>query len=208
MSKQIEYADLCDIFLDSMNPRLGGAAQERGLTQEEVYEHMRGWSLEELATSFLESGFWVHEAVLCLVEEIHGEERPIVIEGNRRIAALMRLKKTYEGAERSPKWLQLIDGVAEPTGMFAAIPYGWFRWLRWARRSRTALFSARIRYIVALRTQIDALVQQRRVHFRGARSAKRGEHSTSRTSLRSASLRARAGAGRGCRCPVFGLRRR
>ena len=54
----------------------------------------------------------MHEAVLCLVEEIHGEERPIVIEGNRRIAALMRLKKTYEGAERSPKWLQLIDGVA------------------------------------------------------------------------------------------------
>ena len=41
-----------------------------------------------------------------------------------------------------------------------------------------------------------------------ARSAKRGEHSTRKTSVRSASPRARAGAGRGCRCPVFGLRRR
>ena len=72
---------------------------------------MRGWSLEELATSFLESGFWVHEAVLCVGEEIDGEKRLIVIEGNRRIAALMRLKETYEGEEQSPKWLQLIDGV-------------------------------------------------------------------------------------------------
>ena len=26
--------------------------------------------------------------------------------------------------------------------------FGWFGWPRWARRSRTALFPARIRYIV------------------------------------------------------------
>ena len=34
MADQIEYADLSEIFLDSMNPRLGSAAQDRGLTQE------------------------------------------------------------------------------------------------------------------------------------------------------------------------------
>ena len=103
MSKQIEYAALSEIFLDSMNPRLGSAAQDRELTQEEFYEHMRGWSLEELATSFLESGFWVHEAVLCVLDESDGDKRLVVIEGNRRIAALMRLKKTYEGGRKVVK---------------------------------------------------------------------------------------------------------
>ena len=123
MSSQIEYADLSEIFLDSLNPRLGGAAQDRELTQKQIYDQMRDWSLEELATSFLESGFWVHEAVLCLLDESDGDDRLVVIEGNRRIAALMRLKKTYEGEEQSSKWLRLIDGIDEPPGLFAKIPY-------------------------------------------------------------------------------------
>lgn len=123
MSKRIEYADLSEILLDSLNPRLGSAAQDLELTQEEIYERMVNWSLEELATSFLESGFWEHEAVLCIRDESDGDERLVVIEGNRRIAALMRLKKTYEKEERSPKWLRLIDGVDEPLGLFDKIPY-------------------------------------------------------------------------------------
>lgn len=123
MPSQIEYADLSEIFLDSMNPRLGGAAQDRELTQGQIYERMRDWSLEELATSFLESGFWVHEAVLCVLDESDGNERLVVIEGNRRIAALMRLKKTYEGEEKSPRWLRLIDSVDEPPDLFGKIPY-------------------------------------------------------------------------------------
>lgn len=123
MSKQIEYADLSKIFLDSMNPRLGSAARDRELTQEEIYQHMVDWSLEELATSFLESGFWEHEAVLCVLDESDGDARLVVIEGNRRIAALMRLKQTYEGRETSPKWLRLIDGVDEPPSLFDKIPY-------------------------------------------------------------------------------------
>ena len=120
MSKQIEYADLSEILLDPMNPRLGSAAQDRELTQDEIYQRMVDWSLEELATSFLESGFWEHEAVLCVLDE---DERLVVIEGNRRIAALMRLKKTYEGEEKSPKWLRLIDGVEVPLDLFEKIPY-------------------------------------------------------------------------------------
>ena len=84
---------------------------------------MRDWSLEELATSFLESGFWVHEAVLCAVAEINGDDRLVVIEGNRRIAALKRLQKTYSGEERSPKWLELIVDSEEPTDIFGAVPY-------------------------------------------------------------------------------------
>ena len=123
MHQEIEYAALSKIFLDPMNPRLGRALQDRGLTQAQVYDCMRDWSLEELATSFLESGFWAHEAVLCVVEEIDGQERLVVVEGNRRIAALMRLKDTYEGVERSRRWIDLIAGVDKPTDLFTAIPY-------------------------------------------------------------------------------------
>ncbi len=135
MSQKIEYAPLSKILLDPLNPRLGRAAQEGRLTQDQVYECMRDWSLEELATSFLESGFWVHEAVLCVVEKIDECQQLVVIEGNRRIAALMRLKKTYEGKESSPKWLELIKDVDEPTEMLAAIPF-----IRIAKRSDVNAF--------------------------------------------------------------------
>ena len=135
MSSQIEYADLSEIFLDSLNPRLGGAGQDRELSQKQIYEEMRDWSLEELATSFLESGFWVHEAVLCVLDESVGDDRLVVIEGNRRIAALMRLKRTYEGEEGSPRWRRLIDGIDEPPDLFAKIPY-----IRIAERSEVDSF--------------------------------------------------------------------
>ena len=123
MSKEIEYAALSEMLLDPRNPRLARALQDGELTQDEVYDRMRDWSLEELATSFLESGFWVHEAVLCVSKEIDGSDRLVVIEGNRRIAALKRLKNTYEGEESSPKWLALIKGAEAPPDLFTRIPY-------------------------------------------------------------------------------------
>ena len=56
MVGEIEYAPLSEMFLDPQNPRLGRTIQKLNLSQDEVYDHMRDWSLEELATSFLESG--------------------------------------------------------------------------------------------------------------------------------------------------------
>lgn len=119
----VEYAPLSEILLDPKNPRLGRAVQEMGLSQLEIYDRMRDWSLDELATSFLESGFWAHEPVLCAVEEIDGDKRLVVVEGNRRIAALMRLQKTYKGEEQSQKWVNLIENTAEPENIFDAVPY-------------------------------------------------------------------------------------
>ena len=75
MIAQIDYVPLSDISLDRLNPRLGRDARDRGLSSEQVYDLMRDWSLEELATSFLESGFWPHEAVLCVKEEIDGNDQ-------------------------------------------------------------------------------------------------------------------------------------
>lgn len=123
MTSKIEYARLAEIFLDRRNARLGLSTDEAELGQEDLYGQMIHWSLEELATSFLESGFWAHEAVLCTKELLEGEERLVVIEGNRRIAALKRLQRAFRGEERSRRWLELIEGVPEPDDMFEAVPY-------------------------------------------------------------------------------------
>ncbi len=120
---QIKYANLKDLFLDPRNPRLRQSTDGIHLPQEELYDRMKDWSLEELAISFLESGFWSHEAVLCVEEEIDGEEKLVVIEGNRRVAALRRLKRTYDGEETGRKWLELIKGTKEPDNLFKKIPY-------------------------------------------------------------------------------------
>ena len=50
---------------------------------------MRNWVLDELAGSYLENGFWQHEALLVVKEELCGKERLVVVEGNRRLAALI-----------------------------------------------------------------------------------------------------------------------
>lgn len=121
--RKIEYIDLDDIALDPKNPRLGRSAHNKDLAQDEIFNLMRDWSLEELATSFLESGFWAHEAVLCVEEEIHGDKRLVVIEGNRRIAALRRLKRTFSGDEDSKKWLEIIGGADEPEKLFSEVPF-------------------------------------------------------------------------------------
>lgn len=123
MAGEIEYAPLSRFFLDPQNPRLGRTVQKLSLSQEEVYDRMSDWSLEELATSFLESGFWSHEAVLCIDEGNNGKERLVVVEGNRRIAALKRLKQTYNGEEKSRIWADLIEGFEEPIDLFSNIPF-------------------------------------------------------------------------------------
>ena len=123
MASKIEYTRLESFFLDPRNPRLGRANQQHELSQDEVYERMCKWSLEELATSFLESEFWSHEAVICCWESVDGEEHLVVIEGNRRIAALKRLQKVFNGEDRSRKWLELIKNTTKPKELFEQVPY-------------------------------------------------------------------------------------
>ena len=124
MSAEIEYAPLDEFRLDPRNPRLGMWREDDPiLPQEEIYERMRDWTLHELATSFLESGFWVHEAVLCVRENLDGEEALVVVEGNRRIAALIRLKRTYAGEEQSRTWMDLMGGSDYPEDLFTRVPY-------------------------------------------------------------------------------------
>lgn len=122
MTGTIEFVPLSDIKLDPLNPRLGRTLNGASLSQDEIYDRMKDWSLEELATSFLESGFWVHEAVLCVKEELNGEPALVVVEGNRRIAALKRLEKTYDGDESSKRWLEIIESQPRPDPLFTKVP--------------------------------------------------------------------------------------
>jgi hypothetical protein len=100
---KIETARLDELFLDAKNLHLGRHNVERGLSQEEVLALMKDWSLEELAVSFLESGFWPQEALICIQEAVKKQkQRLIVVEGNRRLAALKMIHRTRMREEASP----------------------------------------------------------------------------------------------------------
>jgi hypothetical protein len=121
----IEAAKLDELFLDAKNPRLGRHEVEKGLSQDDVLELMRDWSLEELAVSFLESGFWPHEALIAVRENVQKTKNAlVVVEGNRRLAALNLIHRTRNGKETSSKWRDIVAGY--PPSAFTRlekIPY-------------------------------------------------------------------------------------
>ena len=124
LSHTIEFVALEELSLDPRNPRLGLGAAEPLATPERVLELMRGWKLEELAVSFLENGFWPQEAVIVVKEELYGElDTRVVVEGNRRIAALKYLMQTFDGRPPSRTWRRLIEGATPNSELFTRIPY-------------------------------------------------------------------------------------
>lgn len=123
ISNEIRYAAIDDLFLDPMNPRLGRSNKGPRVPQERVLELMRGWSLEELAVSFLESGFWVQEAILVVRERLYNAQRFVVVEGNRRVAALMYLRAALDGKPVSKKWADIAAIKDPPANLFTRIPY-------------------------------------------------------------------------------------
>lgn len=107
-----------------MNPRLGRNNTGPNVPQEKVLDLMKDWTLDELAVSFLESGgFWPHEALLVTKETLYGKTRLVVIEGNRRLAALTLLHDAVNGRPASRKWAEIAEsGKPSPT-LFTKIPY-------------------------------------------------------------------------------------
>ncbi|MBK8090641.1 MAG: hypothetical protein IPK32_01225 [Verrucomicrobiaceae bacterium] len=47
----------------------------------------------------------------------------VVVEGNRRLSALLRLRDAFDGKPASPKWKELVDGRHPSKGLFKQIPY-------------------------------------------------------------------------------------
>ena len=120
---KIEYSELKDLYLDASNPRLGRENTQHELSQDEVLEAMKDWTLDELALSFLESGFWPQEALLVVEELLNGKQRLVVVEGNRRLAALKLLKLAFDGKPESKKWRDLVSHQKPPQNLFSEIPF-------------------------------------------------------------------------------------
>ena len=122
ISRTISYEDLDSLFLDPTNPRLGRENTGRDVQQTKVLELMEDWNLDELAVSFVESGFWPQEAMLVVEEELYGRRRLVVVEGNRRLAALMLLKDAASGHPLSRKWQDFAVGLNPNSDLFKKIP--------------------------------------------------------------------------------------
>lgn len=123
MNTKIEYTQLDQLVLDPKNPRLGRIIHRQELTQEDILKEMSKQTLDEIATSFLESGFWPHEALLCVEETYQGETKLVVVEGNRRLGALLMLDLAYQGQPFSRRWSNIIDGRTRPDSLFDQVPY-------------------------------------------------------------------------------------
>ena len=79
---EIEFISLDKLFLDPLNPRLGRNVATANVKQEVILDVMNDWTLDELAISFIESGFWPQEALLVVEEPIYGSPGLVVLEGN------------------------------------------------------------------------------------------------------------------------------
>lgn len=78
--------DVADLALDPNNPRLPEDLQ--GASQERLLEYLyKNATLDELARSFADNGYFQHEPMIVTEETVDGYQF-IALEGNRRLAAL------------------------------------------------------------------------------------------------------------------------
>ena len=124
VSTDLDFANISELNLDPLNPRLGRHRMSPNTSQDDLLGMMREWVLDELALSYLESGgFWSHEPLIVVKEELYGEECLVVVEGNRRLAALKALKLASDGHPFSQKWSQMLVDTEIPEGLFERVPY-------------------------------------------------------------------------------------
>jgi hypothetical protein len=123
MNTEIRYASIDELNLDPMNPRLGRENTGAGVSQDKVLSLMQGWTLEELAVSFIENGFWPQEALVVVEEKLYGSTALVVVEGNRRLAALRLLAQAVAGNPLNETWKELARGKEIPKKLFSKIPY-------------------------------------------------------------------------------------
>jgi hypothetical protein len=112
ISDQIKYIEIEQLSLDPKNPRL--REDQHGLSPEELLEEMTDWGLEEIAASVVENGFWAHEGLLIVREKLSPKDKQmslVVVEGNRRLAAVKLLLKAHKGHPLNPKWGKLASGL-------------------------------------------------------------------------------------------------
>ena len=72
--------------------------------------------------------FWTHEALLVVEEELYRKQQLVVVEGNRRLAALIYLRRAVNGEKVSKRWQSLVknlkkDNLEKFEKLFDHIPY-------------------------------------------------------------------------------------
>ncbi len=125
VTTQPSHTDVDSLNLDPMNPRLGRHRMAADTPQDKLLEWMFEWKLDELAASYIESGeFWSHEPLIVVKEPLYRKKSAlVVVEGNRRLAALKLLQKSERGAPPSQKWAALIGNCRIPSELFNQVPY-------------------------------------------------------------------------------------
>lgn len=123
VKNEISYASVDQLMLDPLNPRLGRGNTGATVKQATILGFMRDWTLDELAVSFLESGFWPQEALIVVREKLYGKDALVVIEGNRRLAALKFLKRGADGEKIDRRWREIVDETPPPVELFEHVPY-------------------------------------------------------------------------------------
>ena len=124
LATTIKFAKLEDLYLDPLNPRLGRFQTGESTPQDRLLHGIRPWALEELGVSFLESGFWPQEAVITVKEDLYGPPaKMVVVEGNRRVAALKFLKKAMDGEPTPRSWTRLVAESTPNPDLFEEVPY-------------------------------------------------------------------------------------
>lgn len=82
-----DYISVEDLHLDSNNPRI--CQVKEGLSEKQILEVLwREFSVEEVALSIAENGFFPHEPIFAAEED----GKLVVVEGNRRLAAVRLLR--------------------------------------------------------------------------------------------------------------------
>jgi hypothetical protein len=117
IGKELQYIPLDKLLLDPQNPRLGRDKRRAKLNQGDLLKEMASWTLEELIDSFSQSGgFWTQDALIVVEEQAEGKPTGnfIVIEGNRRLAALKLLHGAIAKTLEPPKWLAERLGAYSP----------------------------------------------------------------------------------------------
>jgi hypothetical protein len=120
---EIKYASVDDLMLDPLNPRLGRTTVRADLSQSKILDLMKDWSLDELGVSFVENGFWPQEALLVIRERLYGKPSLVVVEGNRRLAALKFLSQAVNGESVDKKWRDIVAEKRPSRKLFERVPY-------------------------------------------------------------------------------------
>jgi hypothetical protein len=85
---RVTFVPVDSLLLDPDNPRL--PAEVHGSGQRELFKHLLAHgALDELIGSMLDNGFFEHEPLITLKPDRSGHR--VVVEGNRRLAALMAI---------------------------------------------------------------------------------------------------------------------